>query len=262
MPTWPSEADEPIDLARRVLETEAQAILGLIPQLDASFDRALDLLQRCTGRVIVTGMGKSGHHRAQDLRRRSRARARRRSSSTPPKRCTATSASSRPTTSSSRCRTAARPKSWSGCSKPIRRIGARLISLTGHPQSTLGQASDVTLELPRRGRSLPDEPGADGQHDGDAGAGRRAGAGAVAAQGLRRRALRRPAPGRTARQAADARRGADAAPATPCREVAADTPMPDVIHEMSSKRLGMTCVVDDRRPAARASSPTATCGGT
>ena len=33
--------------------------------------------------------------------------------------------------------------------------------------------------------------------------------------------------------------------------VAATTPMPDVIHEMSSKRLGMTCVVDDRRPAGR-----------
>ena len=50
----------PIDLARRVLETEAQAILGLVPLLNGNFDRALDLLHGCAGRVIVTGMGKSG----------------------------------------------------------------------------------------------------------------------------------------------------------------------------------------------------------
>ena len=48
-------------LAERVLRLEAEAILGLIPKLDASFDRAVELLHGCAGRVIVTGMGKSGH---------------------------------------------------------------------------------------------------------------------------------------------------------------------------------------------------------
>ena len=52
----------------------------------------------------------------------------------------------------------------------IRRIGARLIALTGHPASTLARASDVTLELRHRRRGLPDEPGPDRQHDGGAGA--------------------------------------------------------------------------------------------
>ena len=52
------DANDPIDLARRVLETEAQAILGLIPQLGSNFPAAIDLLMSCTGRVIVTGMGK------------------------------------------------------------------------------------------------------------------------------------------------------------------------------------------------------------
>lgn len=47
-------------LAERVLRLEAEAILGLIPKLDARFDRAVELLHRCSGRVIVTGMGKSG----------------------------------------------------------------------------------------------------------------------------------------------------------------------------------------------------------
>ena len=47
-------------LARKVLETEAAAILGLVARLDDRFDRAIDLLLHCRGRVILTGMGKSG----------------------------------------------------------------------------------------------------------------------------------------------------------------------------------------------------------
>jgi arabinose-5-phosphate isomerase len=47
-------------LAERVLRIEAEAILALVPRLDDRFDRALELLWRSSGRVIVTGMGKSG----------------------------------------------------------------------------------------------------------------------------------------------------------------------------------------------------------
>src|SRR5579872_7540174 len=47
-------------LARRVLETEAAAILALVPRIDARFSRAVELLEACRGRVILTGMGKSG----------------------------------------------------------------------------------------------------------------------------------------------------------------------------------------------------------
>src|SRR5229473_6877090 len=47
-------------LARKVLETEAAAILALVPRLDERFDRAVALLQQCRGRVILTGIGKSG----------------------------------------------------------------------------------------------------------------------------------------------------------------------------------------------------------
>ena len=49
-----------LDLARSVLETEAAAILGLRDTLGASFEQAVRLLLDCRGRVIVTGMGKSG----------------------------------------------------------------------------------------------------------------------------------------------------------------------------------------------------------
>lgn len=50
----------PGQVAREVLETEAAAVRGLIPQLDERFDRAVELLRSCTGRVVCTGMGKSG----------------------------------------------------------------------------------------------------------------------------------------------------------------------------------------------------------
>src|SRR4051794_25961879 len=50
----------PREVARQVLEIESQAISDLLPQLDGSFDRAVELLQACRGRVVCTGMGKSG----------------------------------------------------------------------------------------------------------------------------------------------------------------------------------------------------------
>jgi arabinose-5-phosphate isomerase len=49
-----------LDTARRVLKIEAQAILDVLARLDSAFDRAVDLLFACKGRVVLTGMGKSG----------------------------------------------------------------------------------------------------------------------------------------------------------------------------------------------------------
>ena len=48
-------------LAERVLRLEADSVLGLVPRLDGRFVAAVDLIYRCRGRVIVTGMGKSSH---------------------------------------------------------------------------------------------------------------------------------------------------------------------------------------------------------
>jgi arabinose-5-phosphate isomerase len=48
------------ETARRVLRIEAQAIQDMLARLDGSFERAVDLLFACKGRVAVTGMGKSG----------------------------------------------------------------------------------------------------------------------------------------------------------------------------------------------------------
>ncbi len=48
------------DIGRRVLEIESRAVHDLIGRLDERFDRAVELIDGCPGRIVVTGMGKSG----------------------------------------------------------------------------------------------------------------------------------------------------------------------------------------------------------
>ena len=45
----------------RCIQDEAEALLELIPKMDEEFDRAIELMYRCHGKIIVTGVGKSGH---------------------------------------------------------------------------------------------------------------------------------------------------------------------------------------------------------
>ena len=49
------------DYAIQCIKDEAEAVMGLIPQLDERFDEAVELMYHCTGKIIVTGVGKSGH---------------------------------------------------------------------------------------------------------------------------------------------------------------------------------------------------------
>ncbi len=49
-----------IEHGKRVLEIEVRAIAGLLERLDHRFTEAVDLLYRCAGKVVVSGMGKSG----------------------------------------------------------------------------------------------------------------------------------------------------------------------------------------------------------
>lgn len=54
-------ADRSLEIARKVLEIEAAAIQGLIGQLGDDFAEAVRRMRDCRGRVVCTGMGKSGH---------------------------------------------------------------------------------------------------------------------------------------------------------------------------------------------------------
>ena len=47
--------------AIQTIKDEAQAVLDLIPQLDDNFSKAVQLIFKCSGKVVVTGVGKSGH---------------------------------------------------------------------------------------------------------------------------------------------------------------------------------------------------------
>ena len=49
-----------LEIARKVLRTEAEAVEGLVEKLDGSFEKAVELIYGSKGRVVVTGMGKSG----------------------------------------------------------------------------------------------------------------------------------------------------------------------------------------------------------
>ena len=53
------------DYAIQCIKDEAKALLDLIPKIDKNFDDAVELIYRCHGKVIVTGVGKSGHIGAQ-----------------------------------------------------------------------------------------------------------------------------------------------------------------------------------------------------
>jgi len=49
------------DYGIQCIKDEADALLKLIPKMDEQFDRAVELMYRCHGKIIVTGVGKSGH---------------------------------------------------------------------------------------------------------------------------------------------------------------------------------------------------------
>ena len=240
----PSTRDDAVALARNVLETEARAILGLVPQLGASFDRALDLLHDCTGHVIVTGMGKSGIIAAK------------------------VAATLRSTGTASNFLHPAEALhgdlgvvqandvvvalSYSGETEElvrlleaIRRIGARLISLTGSPHSTLGQASDVTLSCHVAAEACPMNLAPSASTTAMLALGDALALALSQRKGFREEQFANLHPGgRLGKRLMRVESLMCSGEAIP--KVAADTRMPDVIHEMSSKRLGMTCVVDQR----------------
>ena len=127
-----------------MLETEARAILDLIPRLGADFERAVDVLYRCPGRVIVTGMGKSGIIARKIAATLS-------STGTPAMFLHAAEAVHGDLGVIQRDDVVV-ALSYSGETEELvrllealKRLGARLITLTGVPGSTLGQAADVAL---------------------------------------------------------------------------------------------------------------------
>lgn len=142
------------EIARRVFEIEAQAIAGLADKLDDGFERAVELLYGCQGRVVVTGMGKSGLI-AQKIS------ATLASTGTPSLFLHPVEALHGDLGRIVK-NDVALFVSYSGDSAEmlallpaIKRLGVPLVSLTGSPRSTLAQASDVHLDVSIRKEACP-----------------------------------------------------------------------------------------------------------
>ena len=134
-----------LDLAREVLSIEAAAVRALTQRIDETFLHALNIILSCEGRVIVSGMGKSGHI--------ARKIASTLSSTGTPAYFVHPAEASHGDLGMIASEDVFIALSYSGESQElltivpvIKRQGARLISLTGNPQSSLAQASDAHLD--------------------------------------------------------------------------------------------------------------------
>jgi arabinose-5-phosphate isomerase len=231
-----------LDLARKVLRTEAAAILGLVDRIDGEFERAVQLLYECRGRVIVTGMGKSGIICRKIAATLS---------------STGTSAwflhpaeAIHGDLGAIRENDVVLALSYSGETEEllrllesIRRIGARLVALTGHPESTLARAADLTLNCGIAEEACPMNLVPTASTTAALAMGDALAMTLLVRKGFREEQFASLHPGgklgRRLMRVAHVMHAGDAAPI-----VSIGSAMPEVFHEMSSKRLGMTCVVD------------------
>lgn len=142
------------ETARKVLEIESEAIRSLIPRLDSSFDRALEILFDCQGRVVAMGIGKSGII-AQKIS------ATLSSTGTPSLFLHPAEAIHGDLGRIVRG-DAVLAVSYSGNSEEIvallpqiKRLGSPLIAMTGNPQSAIAGAADVHLDVSIREEACP-----------------------------------------------------------------------------------------------------------
>lgn len=138
-------APHALDLARQVLNIEADAVRALTQRIDNNFLQALNLILACKGRVIVSGMGKSGHI--------ARKIASTMSSTGTPAYFVHPGEASHGDLGMVTADDVFVGISYSGESEELltivpvlKRQGAHLISLTGNPDSSLALAADVHLD--------------------------------------------------------------------------------------------------------------------
>jgi arabinose-5-phosphate isomerase len=138
--------DASLATAKRVLRIEAEAIAGLIDRLDGRFEKAVELLHACQGRVVVTGLGKSGLIGRKLAATFS-------STGTPSFFLHAAEALHGDLGMLARgdilvaISSSGETDELVELLESVKRLGIRLISLTANPQSTLAAASDIVLDI-------------------------------------------------------------------------------------------------------------------
>ncbi len=241
-----TESMTELDLARKVLRVEAEAILGLVDRVDATFTAAVDVLFSCRGRVLLTGMGKSGLIGRKIAATLS---------------STGTSAFFlHPADAIHGDLGALQPDdvvvavSYGGETgeilrllETIRRVGARMVAVTGFPGSTLGEVADVTLDCRVDEEACPLNLAPTASTTAALALGDALAMALLVRKGFRQEDFANLHPGgklgKRLMRLEQLMHVGDELP-----EVAEQTSMRDVIYEMSRKGLGMTCVIDaDRR---------------
>jgi len=234
-----------LSLAKKVLQTEAAAILSLVDRIDGQFEHAVRLLLDCRGRVIVTGMGKSGiicRKIAATL-----------ASTGTPAFFLHPAEAIHGDLGVLQGDDVILALSYSGETEEIlrlletmKRLGARLIAITGDRGSTLGRAADVTLDCRVTAEACPLNLVPTASTSAALALGDALAMTLLVAKGFRQEDFANLHPGgklgkRLMRAEQLMHGGADAP------IVGRRTKMHDVMHEMSHKKLGMTCVVDDEQ---------------
>ena len=230
-------------LARKVLQTEAAAIVALVDRLDERFDRAVRLLLDCRGRVIVTGMGKSGiicRKIAATL-----------TSTGTPAFFLHPAEAIHGDLGVLQADDVIVALSYSGETEEllrlletIKRLGAQLIAITGDCSSTLGRAADVALDCRVSEEACPLNLVPTASTTAALALGDALAMTLLVAKGFRQEDFANLHPGgklgKRLMRAEQLMSGGERAPI-----VQSSAPMPKVIYEMTSKGLGMTCVIDD-----------------
>ena len=229
-------------LARRVLQTEAAAILALVERLDAQFARAVEILRDCRGRVIVTGMGKSGI-----IARKIAATL---SSTGTPAFFLHPAEAIHGDLGVLQSGDVVLGLSYSGETgeilrllETIRRTGATIVALTGVRSSTLGRFADITLDCQVAEEACPLNLVPTASTTAALALGDALAMTLLVEKGFRVEDFANLQPGgklgKRLMRVEQLMHAGDDAPT-----VDGATPMRDVIYEMSRKGLGMTCVVD------------------
>jgi arabinose-5-phosphate isomerase len=238
------DADRALRLARDTFEIEAAAVLGLRARVGDSFARAVEKLLAVRGRVVVMGIGKSGHIA---------------------RKIAATLASTG--TPSMFVHPAEASHGDLGMIKPIdlvlavsnsgevdevttllpviKRLGATLVAMTGNPNSTLARHADIVLDSGVEKEACPLQLAPTASTTAQLALGDALAVALLDARGFKADDFARSHPGgalgrKLLTHLSDVMRSGEAVP-----RVRADTAFPALMREMSAKGLGASAVVDD-----------------
>ncbi|MCP4900265.1 MAG: KpsF/GutQ family sugar-phosphate isomerase [bacterium] len=231
-----------LDLARRVLQTEAEAIGRLVDLIGEEFSRAIEMVVECKGRVIWTGMGKSGiicHKLAATMR----------STGTPALHLHPAEAIHGDLGMVTRDDLVV-AISNSGATQEIldlvevlKRLGVKLIAMTSYPDSALANTSDIHLDLAVTHEACPLNLAPTASTTASLALGDALSMAVSVKKGFREEDFARLHPGgklgKRFLRVGDLMHTKDEIP-----RVAEDTAMKDVIYEMSRKGLGLATVQD------------------